>query len=177
MVHAGLRLGLRIRYRPSGALGADRLAAVVAARHFYGAPVLAVTLGTATKTFNLVSPAGDFAGGAIAPGLVMSAEALRRSTARLPLVDLVAPPRVIGRNTDESVRAGVMYGFAGLVEGMVHRLKATIGTPGDGTPGQGFPVVATGGLARVLAPLTAAIDVVDEGLILEGLRLVWEMNP
>jgi type III pantothenate kinase len=186
IVRYGLKLGLEVHYAPPTALGADRLVAVVAARQRYSSPVLVVTFGTAT-TFNLVSPDGDFVGGAIAPGIETAAQALHQATAQLPLVDLATPQRIIGRNSDESVRAGVIYGYVGLVEGLVHRLKAAIANgavsplplgEGPGVRGVGCPlVVATGGLAGLIAPLTTAIDVVDQGLTLEGLRLVWEMNP
>jgi type III pantothenate kinase len=185
IVRYGLRLGLEVYYNPPTTLGADRLVAVVGARHRYGAPVLVVTLGTAT-TFNLVSPDGDFVGGAIAVGVETAAEALHQATAQLPLVDLAAPKRIIGRDSEESVRAGVLYGYVGLVEGLVQRLRATV-TNGGVSPlllGEGpgvrdvgyLLVVATGGLAGLIAPLTPVIDVVDQGLSLEGLRLVWEMN-
>ncbi len=176
VVHAGLRLNLELRYSPPRALGSDRLVAVVAARQRYGAPVLVITFGTAT-TFNLISPGGAFVGGAIAPGVETAAEALHQATAQLPLVDLVAPEQAIGRNSDEAVRAGIMYGYTGLVEGMARWMKqALAGTAEEPARPNHVPVIATGGLAGAIAPLTDVIDVVDQGLTLEGIRLLWEMN-
>ncbi len=167
VVSARVRTDLRIRYDPPTALGADRLVDAVAAVHRYGAPVIVVDFGTAI-TFNVVSAEGEFLGGAIAPGVGTAAWALASVAARLPSVDLVFPPSVIGRDTESAVQAGVLYGYLGLVDGMVRRLQKELGS--DAT------VVATGGLSRLMGPRTATVQVVDPELTLEGLRLVWEMN-
>lgn len=167
VVGPGVRTSLRIRYDPPTALGADRLVDAVAAVHFYGVPVIVVDFGTAT-TFNVVSAGWEFLGGAIAPGVETAAGALAEVAARLPRVDLSFPPSVIGRNTEAALQAGVLYGYVGLVDGMVRRLQAELGDVAT--------VVATGGLATLIAPRTATVQVVDPDLTLKGLRLVWEMN-
>jgi type III pantothenate kinase len=167
VVSARVRTGLRIRYDPPTSLGADRLVDAVAAVHRYGVPVIVVDFGTAT-TFNVVSAEREFLGGAIAPGVGTAARALASAAARLPGVDLTFPPSVIGRDTESAVQAGVLYGYLGLVDGMVRRLQKELG--GEAT------VVATGGLSRLMGPRTTTVQVVDPELTLEGLRLVWEMN-
>jgi len=126
-----------------------------------------VDFGTAT-TFNVVSAGREFLGGAIAPGVETAAGALAEVAARLPRVDLRFPPSVIGRNTEEALQAGVLYGYVGLVDGMVRRLQAELGDEAT--------VVATGGLAQLIAPWTATVQVVDPDLTLQGLRLIYEMN-
>lgn len=168
VVRPSLRTGLNLRYETPHTLGADRLVAAVAAVERYGAPVIAISFGTAT-VFNVVDTERAFLGGAIAPGLRVAADAMSRSAARLTRVDLAAPTSVIGRNTQQALQSGAVYGFVGLVEGIIARLRVTL-------PGASAPVVATGGLVHVLAPLTSAIDHVDPDLTLSGLRLLWDMN-
>jgi len=156
---------LAIRYHDRTAVGADRIANAVAARAIYGTPAIVVDLGTAT-TFDCISKAGAYLGGAIAPGVGTSAEELFRRAAKLPRVELRRPARALGRTTEESLRAGVLWGAAGQVDALVRRLALEM----HGTP----HVIATGGWARALAPECETINVVDEGLTLKGMRLLWE---
>jgi len=167
IVGPGIRTGMRILYEPPQSVGPDRIVDAVGARHHYGAPVIAIDFGTAT-TFNVVSAEGDFVGGAITAGVGISTEALVRSASRLLRIDLVAPQNVIGRNTEQAFQAGVVYGYAALVNGLVRRLQSDLGYP--------TRVVATGGLAGVIAPQTTVVDTIDQGLTLEGLRLLYELN-
>ena len=156
---------LPIRYHDPSAVGADRIANAVAARALYGTPAIVVDLGTAT-TFDCISLQGEYLGGVIAPGVMTSAEELFRRAARLPRVELRKPERALGRTTEESLQAGVLWGTAGQVDALVRRLAIEI----RGTP----HVIATGGLARFIAPECETVNVVDETLTLKGLRLVWE---
>jgi len=146
-------------------VGADRIANAFAARSLYGTPAIVVDLGTAT-TLDCVSKAGAYVGGAIAPGVVTASEELFRRAARLARVDLRRPERALGRTTEECLRVGVLWGNAGLVDALVRRVRAELG---------GHPkVIATGGLANVLAPECETVDLVDETLTLKGMRLLWE---
>lgn len=146
-------------------VGADRLANAFAARALYGTPAIVVDLGTAT-TLDCVSKAGAYVGGAIAPGVVTASEELFRRAARLARVDLRRPERALGRTTEECLRVGVLWGNAGLVDTLVRRVRAELG---------GHPkVIATGGLAGVLAPECDTVDLVDETLTLKGMQLMWE---
>ncbi len=156
---------LPIRYHDKSAVGADRIANAVAARDLYGTPAIVVDLGTAT-TFDCISGDGAYLGGVIAPGVMTSAEELFRRAARIPRVELRKPARALGRTTQESLQAGVIWGAAGQVDALVRRLALEM----RGTP----HVIATGGLAKVIAPECETINVVDETLTLKGLRLVWE---
>ena len=158
---------LKIRYHDRSAVGADRIANAVAARGLYGTPAIVVDLGTAT-TFDCVSKSGAYQGGAIAPGVGTSAEELFRRAARIPRVELRRPERAIGRTTEESLRAGVLWGAAGQVDALVRRIALEM----KGTP----HVIATGGWAKVVAPECETVNVVDEGLTLKGMRIVWEAN-
>jgi type III pantothenate kinase len=156
---------LAIRYRDRSAVGADRIANAIAARAFYGTPAIVVDLGTAT-TFDCVSREGAYLGGAISPGVATSAEELFRRAARLPRVELCTPQRALGRTTEESLRAGVLWGAAGSVDALVRRLGAEM----KGTP----VVIATGGWARIVAPECATVQHVDEALTLKGMQRIWE---
>jgi type III pantothenate kinase len=156
---------LPIRYHDPSAVGADRIANAVAARALYGTPAIVVDLGTAT-TFDCVSRQGEYLGGVIAPGVMTSAEELFRRAARLPRVELRKPARALGRTTEESLQAGVLWGAAGQVDALVRRLAIEM----RGTP----HVIATGGLAHLIAPECETVNVVDEALTLKGIRLVWE---
>jgi type III pantothenate kinase len=164
-VSAATAASLSIRYHDVSAVGADRIANAVAARAIYGTPAIVVDLGTAT-TFDCISKAGAYLGGAIAPGIGTSAEELFRKAARLPRVELIRPAHALGRTTEESLRAGVLWGAAGQVDALVRRLAIEM----QGTP----HVIATGGWARALAPECETINVVDEGLTLKGMRILWE---
>ena len=163
----GLRTGIRIRVDDPREVGADRIANAVAARHLYGVPAVLVDFGTAT-TFDAIGEGGDYLGGAIAPGIQISHDALVRNAALLRRVELVAPPSAVGRNTTTSMQAGIVFGYVGLVEGLVGRFREELG--GEAR------VIATGGIAEQLAPLIPCIEVVDERLTLTGLRLIYEQN-
>jgi type III pantothenate kinase len=140
---------------------------VVAVYHHHGGPSCVVDLGTGT-TFDALSAEGEYLGGAIAPGIGIAAEALFQRTAKLPRIDLIRPPAVIGKNTVHSMQAGMLFGYVGLVEGLIARFRQELGPE--------MKVIATGGLAHLIAAETDAIDAVDRWLTLEGLRLIWEMN-
>jgi type III pantothenate kinase len=167
VVGPGVRTGLRIRIDNPVELGADLVANAVAAYARFGGPCIIVDFGTAT-TFSAISAEGDFLGVAIAPGLGLAAEALSSRTAQLPRVSLSAPPAAIGKNTVHSMRSGLVFGYVGLVEGLVTRIREELG--GDAE------VIATGGLGQILAPLTDQIGSVDQLLTLEGLRLIALRN-
>jgi len=164
-VSAATARDLPIRYHDRTAVGADRIANAVAARALYGTPAIVVDLGTAT-TFDCISAQGAYLGGAIAPGVASSAEELFRRAARLPRVELRRPARALGRTTEESLQAGVLWGAAGQVDALVRRLALEM----KGTP----TVIATGGLATAVAPECETINIVDETLTLKGMRLIWE---
>ncbi len=163
----GIRTGMDIKYENPREVGADRVANAVGAYSRYGGPVIVVDFGTAT-TFCAVSAAGEYLGGAIAPGIGSATEALFRYAAKLPRIELVTPPRVIGRNTVASMQAGIIFGFAGQVDAIVRRMKEEL-------PGV-KKVVATGGLANQIAVESKTIDTVDDMLVLEGLRLIYLRN-
>lgn len=167
LVGPGVKTGMPILYENPHEVGADRIVNSVAATARHGAPVIVLDFGTAT-TFDVVGPGGEYLGGVIAPGLVVSAEALFEKAARLHHVEVRRPDAVIGRNTEHSVRSGLYHGYSALVEGLVRRIRDELG--------QEAPVVATGGLARVFAPELDFLVEVDSGLTLEGLRLIWDKN-
>jgi type III pantothenate kinase len=167
VVDAGVRTGVRIRYDDPRQVGADRVVAAAAVRALYGTPACVVDFGTAT-TFDALSADGEYLGGAIAPGIGIAAQALFQRTAKLPRVELSRPPSVIGRNTPHAMQSGLLFGYVGLVEGMVSRFKAELGPRTQ--------VVATGGLAQVIAQETDIFDVVDLWLTLHGLQIIYELN-
>jgi type III pantothenate kinase len=167
VVDAGIKTGVRVRYEDPKAVGADRIVDAVAVVHLYGTPACVVDFGTAT-TFDAISKNGDYLGGAIAPGIGIAAEALFQRTAKLPRVDLQKPPSVIGRNTVHSMQSGLLYGYVGLVEGMVARFRHELGAD--------MKVIATGGLADVVAQETKVIQIIAPWLTLDGLQIVWELN-
>ena len=167
VVEPGVRTGISVRTDNPREVGADRVANAVAAYSKYGGPAIIVDIGTAT-TYDVVTDRGEYVGGAIAPGLRISADSLFRNTAKLPRVELVAPASVIGRNTVEAMQSGLVFGKAAEIEGMVERLQKELG--GDAT------VIATGGWAWLIAPLCSRVDHHDAWLTLEGLRLVFERN-
>lgn len=169
VVSAGVRArtGVRVLLDNPAEVGADRIVNAVAAYRRYGGPACVVDLGTAT-TFDLLSTEGDYLGGAIAPGIGIAAEALFQRTAKLPRIELVPPPSAIGKNTVQAMQSGLFFGYVGLVEGLVARFRAELGPD--------LKVIATGGLASIVAAETDAIDAVDPWLTLDGLRLIWEMN-
>ncbi|MCR4407792.1 MAG: type III pantothenate kinase [Anaerolineae bacterium] len=167
VVDAGVRTGVRIRYDNPREVGADRVANAAATYRIYGGPACVVDFGTAT-TFDAISAEGDYLGGAIAPGIFIAAEALFTRTAKLPRIDLTRPPRAIGSNTVQSMQSGILFGYVGLVEGMVARFREELGPD--------MRVIGTGGLAEVIARETTVIKVVDPWLTLKGLRMIYEMN-
>ena len=167
VVDAGVKTGVRILYQDPKAVGADRIADAAAVQNLYGGPACVVDFGTAT-TFDAISPEGDYLGGAIAPGIGIAAEALFIHAAKLPRVDLQRPPNAIGRNTVHAMQSGLLFGYVALVEGMVERFRGELG--------EGMHVIATGGLARVLAAETSTIEIVAPWLTLDGLRMIWDMN-
>jgi len=167
VVDAGVRTGVRILYDDPRQVGADRVVDAAAVKVLYGTPACVVDFGTAT-TFDAVSADGEYLGGAIAPGIGIAAQALFERTAKLPRVELSRPPSVIGRNTPHAIQSGLLFGYVGLVEGMVPRFKEELGP--------NTHVVATGGLAQVIAEETDVIDVVDPWLTLHGLQIIYELN-
>jgi len=167
IVDSGVKTGVAIRYDNAHEVGADRVVNAAAAYTLYGGPACIVDMGTAT-TFDALSAKGEYLGGAIAPGVRVAAEALFQRTAKLPRIDLQRPKKAIGTNTVDSMRSGILFGYVGLVEGMVARFRRELGP--------GMHVIATGGLAGVIAEETKVIEVVDVWLTLKGLRLIYEMN-
>jgi type III pantothenate kinase len=164
----GTKTGIPIRYDDPREVGPDRIANAVAVLDRYGAPSIVVDFGTSTN-FDVVSPAGEYVGGVLAPGIEVSMDALFAHAARLVKVDFVAPDSAIGKTTESALRSGLVYGSAGQVDGIVERIRTELG---DETA----PAIATGGLAELIAPHARTIDRVDAYLTLEGLRLVWELN-
>ncbi|MGH7641721.1 MAG: type III pantothenate kinase [Candidatus Dormibacteria bacterium] len=167
LVGPGTRTGMEIHYDPTRDVGADRIVTAVGVHHRYGGPAIMVSFGTAT-VFDAIDEHGSYLGGAIAPGLQLSVDALFARAARLPRVDLVAPAKVLGRTTVASVQAGIMYGAAAQAEGMIARIRREL---------QGeAKVVATGGLAELVAPLVRGVDFIDPLVLLEGLRILEQLN-
>lgn len=168
VVGPGVRTGMPIRMDNPRELGADRLVNALAAWTRFGRACIVVDFGTAI-TYDVVSAEGEYIGGIISPGIEISLEALAMRAAKVPQVELGEPRALIGKTTADAVRSGIVYGFAGQVDGIVGRLRAELGVDA--------PVIATGGLAHHLVPsFTESIDAVDDLLTLEGLRLVWELN-
>ncbi len=157
--------GLKILYEPASDVGADRIVDAIAAIAKYGAPCIIVDFGTAT-TFNAVSKEGEYVGGVITPGIMISSDALFERTAKLPRVDIRRPQKVIGGSTVSAMQSGLYYGYAGLVDGVLGKIIEEMGV----TP----RVIATGGLAPLIATGSKFIELVDDTLTLEGLRLVHE---
>lgn len=167
IVEPGVRTGMPIRIDNPKEVGADRICNAVGAYELYGGPAVVVDLGTAT-TFDAVSADGEYLGGAIAPGLQISANALVSRTAQLRRVEFTPPPRLIGKSTAEAVQSGVVTGYACLIEGMIERFRKELG--GDAKS------VLTGGLAEVMVPNLVGVDVTDPWLVLKGLRIIYQRN-
>jgi type III pantothenate kinase len=163
----GTKTGIPILYDDPREVGPDRIANAVAARDRYGAPCIVVDFGTSTN-FDAVSDAGEYVGGVLAPGIEISMDALFARAARLQKVDFVEPRAVIGKTTTSALQSGLVYGFAGQVDGIVARMRAELGDTA--------PVIATGGLAELISPHSDTIERVDPLLTLEGLRLIWDLN-
>ncbi len=167
VVAAGIKTGVRICMDNPKEVGTDRIVDAAAAHHLYGGPIIIVDLGTAT-TFDTVSKKGEYLGGAIAPGILTAAEAMFQQAAMLPHVELARPSRVIGTNTIDAMKSGIVFGYVALVEGMVARIQRELGTK--------TKVIATGGYAELIAGETKVIDEVNPNLTLIGLRLIYQMN-
>lgn len=167
VIDSSLNTGVRILYDNPQAVGTDRIADALAVYRLYGGPACIIDFGTAT-TFNALTRDGEYLGGAIAPGIGIAADALFHQTAKLPPVDLQVPPSVIGRNTVHALQSGLIYGYVSLAEGMIARFRALLG--------EDTKVIATGGLAELVAHETQAIQIVAPWLTLDGLRMLWELN-
>ena len=163
----GVKTGIPIRYNDPREVGPDRIANAVAAAEKHGAPSIVVDFGTSTN-FDVVSGDAEYVGGVLAPGIETSMDALFARAARLRKIDFVEPETVIGKTTVAALQSGVVYGFAGQVDGIVEHIRAELGAEA--------PTVATGGLAELIAPHARTIEHVDPVLTLDGLRLVWERN-
>ncbi|MFH1381363.1 MAG: type III pantothenate kinase [Chloroflexota bacterium] len=167
VIEPGVKTGVRIRMDNPREVGTDRIVNAAAAHHLYGGALIIIDMGTAT-TFDVVSKEGDYIGGAIAPGIAISAEALYTRTSALPRVGLVRPKYAIGSNTVNAMQSGIVFGYVGLIEGIVARIDQELG--------EKALVVATGGYAGLIAKETKAIDKVEPDITLVGLRLIYEMN-
>lgn len=168
VVGPGTKTGMMINIDNPREVGADRVVNAVAARQRYGQPCIVVDFGTSTN-FDVVGPQGDYLGGSIAPGLVIATNALISGTAALRNVEFNPPRNAIGKGTVEAIQSGAIYGHAGLVDGIMRRLVAEIG--GE------VATVATGGLAETVVPHCSSVETIDEFLTLDGLRMIFEMNP
>jgi type III pantothenate kinase len=167
VVDTQLKTGIRNLYEDPKAVGADRICDAAAVMHFYGGPACIIDFGTAT-TFNALTREGDYLGGAITAGINLAAEALFARGAKLQRIDLQKPPSVIGRNTAHAMQSGLLFGYVSMVEGMVTRFRAELGAE--------MKVIATGGLAGLIAKETPVIQVHAPWLTLDGLRIIWELN-
>ena len=167
VIGPGVKTGIQIQYDDPREVGPDRVMNAVAAKEKYGAPAIVVDFGTSTN-FDVVSAAGDYVGGVLAPGVEVSMDALFDRAARLVKVDYVEPPSVIGKTTATALQSGLVYGFAGQVDGIVGAIRGELGVEAQ--------TVATGGLADLIAPHARTLDRVDPDLTLEGLRIVWSRN-
>ena len=167
VVGPGLRTGMPILYENPGEVGADRVVGSIAAFEKHGGPAIVVDFGTAT-TFDAITEKGEYLGGAIAPGIQISAEALYLKTAKLPRIEIAKPKKAVGRTTVASMQSGLYFGYIGLVNAIIAEIKKELGTKAK--------VVATGGFAAQIAPEVKAIDFHEPSLVLEGLRIIFEKN-
>jgi len=168
IVGPGIKTGINIRYDNPKEVGADRIVNAVAGYEIYGGPLIIIDFGTAT-TFCAISDKGEYLGGCIAPGIRISTDALFEHAAKLPKIELVKPPHVICKNTVSSMQAGIVYGYVGQVDYIVRKIKQELAAPHA-------KVIATGGLARLIAEESEVIDEINDLLTLEGLRIVFERN-
>jgi len=167
VVDAGIKTGIKIRYDDPKAVGADRVCDAVAVLKIYGGPACVVDFGTAT-TFNAITKEGEYLGGAITAGINLAAESLFTHAAKLPRIDFQRPPSVIGRNTIHAMQSGLLFGYVSMVEGMVARFKSELGSE--------MKVIATGGMAEIIAKETQVVNFIAPWLTLDGLRMIWELN-
>jgi type III pantothenate kinase len=167
IVDAGVKTGVRVLYEDPKAVGADRIVDAAAVQHLYGGPACVVDFGTGT-TFDAITEKGEYLGGAIAPGIGVAAEALFSAGAKLMRVDIARPPSVIGRNTTHALQSGLLFGYVGLVEGLVARFKVELGPE--------MKVIGTGGLAEIVSRETDVIQILAPWLTLDGLRIIWGLN-
>jgi len=167
VVGPGIKTGIFIKYENPREVGADRIVNAVAAHHKYSGPLIIVDFGTAT-TFCVIGENGDYIGGAIAPGIGISTEALFQRAAKLPRIELVKPKNIICRNTVTSMQSGIIYGFVGQVDEIVRRMKEEMNHDAF--------VVATGGLATLIATESSTINAIEHFLTLEGLQIIYELN-
>jgi type III pantothenate kinase len=167
VVDVGIKTGIKVRYDDPKAVGADRIADAVAVMYLYGGPACVIDFGTAT-TFNAITKDGEYLGGAITAGINLATEALFTHAAKLPRIDLQRPPSIIGRNTVHAMQAGLLFGYVSMVEGMVDRFRKELGPS--------MKVIATGGLAEIVAQETDVIQIIAPWLTLDGLRLLWDLN-
>ncbi|MDQ3928784.1 MAG: type III pantothenate kinase [Chloroflexota bacterium] len=171
LVEPGIKTGVKVCVDNPREVGADRIVNTLAAHVRYGGPLIVIDFGTAT-TFDVVSPQGEYLGGAISPGLGIASEALFRYTAQLRRIELVPPKHPVGKNTVHAMQSGVVWGYISLAEGMIERLKEDMGDMG----GTQIKVIGTGGLAGLIASHTDCIDIVDANLTLDGLHMIYELN-
>ncbi len=167
IVDAGTRTGIALRYEDPKQVGADRVVNAAAVRRIYQGPACIVDFGTAT-IFDAVSAEGEYLGGAIAPGIGIASDALFRRAAKLPRVEIQRPPSAIGRNTVHSLQSGLLYGYVGLVEGMVARFRAELGAD--------MKTIGTGSLVELIAKETGSIDIIEPWLALQGLKIIYDLN-
>jgi type III pantothenate kinase len=167
VVDVGIKTGIKIRYEDPKSVGADRVADAVAVMYLYSGPACVIDFGTAT-TFNAITKEGEYLGGAITAGINLATEALFVHAAKLPRIDLQRPPSIIGRNTVHAMQSGLLFGYVSMVEGMVERFRKELGIE--------MKVIATGGLAAIIAQETDVIQIIAPWLTLDGLRILWDLN-
>jgi type III pantothenate kinase len=167
IVDAGTKTGIPLRYEDPKQVGADRVVNAAAVRRIHKGPACIVDFGTAT-IFDAISAEGEYLGGAISPGIGIASDALFRRAAKLPRVEIMRPPSAIGRNTVHSLQSGLLYGYVGLVEGMVARFRAELGAD--------MKTIGTGALVELIVKETKCIDIVEPWLALQGLKIIYDLN-